>query len=167
MGPRSGSVQGAALGWLQPVATARGWPLHLRPRLQAGDRAAGDLLAEDLLDLADHTDVLPGGDRRHDPLRRPARRPPGPVDVVVHGLRDVEVDHVRDSGYVDATAGDVGGHEDAVSAFPEVLQCLGTPRLGAVRVDAGDGMSLPLEDVIEPLGVDLPPREDQRRAELL
>ncbi len=101
------------------------------------------------------------------PFARAAGGAAGAVDVVLDVLGDVEVDDVLDAGDVDAAAGDVGGDEDAVLTFAESLQRADAFVLRLVGVNARHRMSLALEDVEEPLGVDFSAREDERRSELL
>src|SRR5688572_32362216 len=96
--------------------------LALDPRLDAGDRAAGQLLTDALLDVADHHQVLPRGDRRDDSLAVGAGGASGAVHVVIDALRNVEVDHVLDAGDVDAASGDVRRDEDAMRAGAEVVE---------------------------------------------
>src|SRR5207247_6617168 len=94
------------------------------PRLDSGDAAAWDFLADRRFDLPNDPHVLPGGDARDDPQGFHARRAAAAVDVILHRLGNVEVDHVLNAGDVDAAAGDVGGHQDAVLALAECLQRL-------------------------------------------
>src|SRR5205814_2313503 len=98
----------------------------------AGHGAARDLFAEGGLDVADHRAVLPCGDRRHDSFGAAAGGASGAVYVVVGVLRNVEIDHVRDTGDVDTPAGDVGGHEDAMLAFAESAQRFDAASLGEI-----------------------------------
>ena len=129
--------------------------------------AARNRLAERVLDLADHHQVLPGDDRRHDSSAIHARCPAAAMDVVLDIFRDIEIDHVLDSRNVDAAAGDVGGHENAVRAFAKIVERLRALALRSVGMDACDRMPLPLQDVVQPLRIDFSSREHERRAELL
>src|SRR5687768_12151345 len=61
--------------------------LTFDPRLDAGDRAAGQLLTDALLDVADHHQVLPRSDRRDDSLAVGAGGASGAVHVVIDALR--------------------------------------------------------------------------------
>src|SRR5437762_4070429 len=97
-----------------PLATR--FLLQLFPRLHARYTASRDFFAERFFDLANDRTVLPRGDRRHDAESAAARGASGAMNVVVDALRNVEIDHVRDAGNVDAAAGDVGGDEDAMLA---------------------------------------------------
>src|SRR5262249_45684189 len=133
----------------------------------AGHGAARDGLAELALDLLEQRAILPGGDRGDDAARRAAGGPPGAVDVVLDGLRQVEVDDVLDAGHVEAARRDVGGDEDGVLPLAEALERRDPLLLRQVRMDALDGMAVALEQAREPLGVRAPADEDQRRAELL
>src|SRR5688500_745639 len=151
----------------QPPPDFGSLALALDPRLDAGHRAARELLTDALLDVTNHHQVLPRGDRRDDSLAIGAGGASGAMDVIVNALRNVEVDHVLDAGDVDAASGDVGGDENAMRAGAEVVERLHAPPLRTVRVNARDWMTLPFEDVIQPLGVDFAAREHTRRAELL
>ena len=59
-----------------------------------------------------HVVTLVGGDERDpDAAGAGAAGTADAVHVGVGGVRRIEVDHVRDSGHVDAPCGDIGGDE--------------------------------------------------------
>ena len=89
------------------------------------------------------------------------------MDVVLDIFRDVEVDDVLDAGDVDAAPGDVRGDEDSMRSFAKIRQRLRALSLRPIRMNARDRMPLPLQDVIEPLGIDFSSGEDERAAKLL
>src|SRR4051794_27786592 len=89
------------------------------------------------------------------------------MDVVLDVFRDIEIDHMLDSGNVDAAAGDVRCHQNAMRSFAKIVERLRALALRTIGMDARDRMSLPLQDVVQPLRVDFSPRENERGAELL
>jgi hypothetical protein len=112
-------------------------------------------------------EVLPGRDRGDDAQRFAARGPAGAVDVVLDVLGNVEVDDVLDARDVDAASRDIRGHQDAMLACPERVQRADALVLRLIRVNARHGMTLAVEHGVQPLGVDLPACEHERRPQLL
>src|SRR5205085_1222303 len=107
---------------LQPPPLALDLALQLHFRRHAAHGAARDLLADGLLDVAHHLQILPGGNRRNRTDGTPASRTSAAVNVILHRLRDVEIDHVLNSRDVDAAARDVGGHHDPVLPGAELVE---------------------------------------------
>ena len=91
-----------------------------------------------------------------------ARRPPDPVDVVLGGHRQLEVDDVGQAVDVDPAGGDVGRHEDRHPARLEVVQGPDPLGLAAVAVDRRGRDAVPLELLGEPVGAVLRAGEDER-----
>ena len=62
-------------------------------------------------ELADVATLVCGDERDPDPLGTGPAGSPDAVHVRLAVVRRIEVDHVRDSGHIDAARGDIGGDE--------------------------------------------------------
>ena len=83
------------------------------------------------------------------------------MDVVLDGLRRIEVDDVLDARDVDSARRNVGRHEHAVLALAEAFERRGALALLRSEWMRSDGMALDLELPAGPLGVDLATQEDE------
>src|SRR5436190_20261039 len=94
-----------------------------------------DLVAGQLLDVAQIGPLILGAEGDRDPGRPGTRRPPDPVDILLGDVRQLEVDHVADARDVDSARRDVGGDEDPHLAGLELGERLLALRLALVAVD--------------------------------
>jgi DNA helicase II / ATP-dependent DNA helicase PcrA len=103
---------------------------------------AGDLLADEFLDVTDLTAFF--GDHDGEGVTR-GLRTPGAADAVHVILRvegHIEIDDVADLRHIDAASGDVRGDENVVTAVTEAFQGILTLALGAIRMERGDGVPM-------------------------
>ena len=105
--------------------------------IKAGQLAAMQMLADDLLKATKLTEIFAGDESDRDAGGKRASRPTDTVDVIFQLVREVEIDDVRDAVDVDATRGDVSRDQDPDFAVLESLQGTLTLALGAIGVDGG------------------------------
>src|SRR5690242_3096366 len=88
----------------------------------------------DFSDLAAFTARAEGGSRTAQPRASGSSHA---VNKILGHLRQVVIDYVSDSLYMNAACGDVGSHQDAIAAFLESPKREVALRLRAVSVNAG------------------------------
>ena len=134
---------GLTMLWRRPAATARSWPARLlraaaRPvRIRFRRRGAvhpGDRLADQLLDRGDRFAVGRSDDGDGGPGQARASGASDAMDVVVRMVRDVEIEHMADRGYVEAARGDVGSNQQRHFALAELVERRRARRLVKVAV---------------------------------
>ena len=74
------------------------------------------------------------------------------MDIVVRVAGEVVVDHELDRGDVEASAGDVGGDEDAGALAAECGEVGGALFLGELGVQGGAGVGEGEEGAVEEVG---------------
>ena len=175
---------GAVLGWMAAAASApgrsrtRNLPVEPLPLRAAPAAARAQELRTrgqhpgllELIDVAEaprdaaRIGLLLGQDQRD---RRPAAAGPARAACAVHVAlvlcRRVEVDHVRDVVEIEASRGDVGGHEHADLAGLELPERPLSGVLAPVSVHRGRTHSVACELRDEPVRSALRPHEDERR----
>src|SRR5438445_10982130 len=114
------------------VAAARGLLTESR-----WNRTARQLEIQHSLNLPDLTALTSRAERGGRTAKPRAARSAHAVNKIFRHLREIVIYDVRDSFDVHSARGDVGGHQDAITAFLESAQCDVALRLGAVSVNAG------------------------------
>jgi hypothetical protein len=105
--------------------------------------------------------IIDGHETRGPADRFHARRPADPVDIILGGIRHVEIDDMPDVRDINAARRDVGRHQHPVQAALETFQCSPPLRKAAVAMDDGHLMACAAQSSHETIGAMFGPGEDQ------
>ncbi len=88
------------------------------------------------------------------------------MDIGIRGGGDIEVDHMRDIGDIDAPGRDVGGHQDLKFSRAKTVQGRLAPCLGKVALQGGGPIARLGQNFAQALGALLGAGKDQHRSDL-
>ena len=132
-----------------------------------GQRQHGDLLADQLFDIAQERPFVLGAERDRLAIGAGARRPPDAVDIGFRHVRQFIVDDMRHAGHIDAARRDIGRHQHAAGAGLEVGERAFALRLALVAMDRFGNDAGIAELADDPIGAMLGAGEHQRAVDRL